>query len=761
MRFAHLSLPLLSAAVFLTGCGFTADTIAPVNPASKGIHGRIMGGQQPVVGATVGVYALGYAGNDATLLGSTTTTDQNGNFTYGSYTCPAGPLTPSVGQGTKTIHPATSSAPKITSRGKLTISGTKPSAMAHARPAVLPDLTETYVYITATGGDSGGGLNSSILLAAGLGKCSDAQTETVEINEVSTVVFAAAMANYSNGGGSDFFAYGASPEAITAMDIADTNTVQNFVNLSTGLVNPNVVSTAPGGTSITIEAAKIYSLANTIASCVNSADDVSDPDNPAPSTACQNLYAALPYGGVTNTMDAASAIAYVPYTNVAALWALGSATGPFPGGLATAPNDWTLGISYTTNAMGLGLFPEADGSPTSSNIDIDSSGRVWFPSNKSGATGVGYFDPTEAAFNGPFGGAYLVQPQYVALDDNFQDAFATDLQSNNVVGVDTTPGGTNGVGYFTIPSDGLGSGPNSTGPLFVNYDDSLDLAYRDTGGGYDMILVNPDLTGEFVGTFIQAPTGLTTNGTLGLDPDDSQDPIGVAATNGPSTVCSLEVTGDIATQGSLPGPISTTTNPCVSGGAATVGIYQTGDNSIVQDELTTAVTANEICSQLGGSCFAPMVTPAGGSSATVNLANGPNGVAVDGNEEVWLANSGNASIAVFDAVVGTPDFSQFSDRPYLHGTDNGGTMIAPTGVAVDAAGNIWVSNATCTSMTDTTCSFTLSEVIGAAYPTVTPLANQAGGNQGYEPETTGKPGALSRKRAANMAGNAKGAFGKR
>ena len=53
--------------------------------------------------------------------------------------------------------------------------------------------------------------------------------------------------------------------------------------------------------------------------------------------------------------------------------------------------------------MGLAIYPSVIGGGSSSTIDLDSNSRVWFPSNKSGAVGIAYFDPTENTFNGPFG----------------------------------------------------------------------------------------------------------------------------------------------------------------------------------------------------------------------------------------------------------------------------------------------------------------------------------------------------------------------
>ena len=766
MRLHRTYLLLFSAATFLTGCGFTADTVAPVAPTSKSIRGRIMGGQQPVAGSIVTVYALGTGGGDAEALASTTT-QSDGSFAFNttpdnSYTCPAGPIVSAAETKAARVAARGRRIEPTSSKDKITATGTTFAAKAHARPRALPDLTQSYVYVTAAGGDSGGGANSSILLAAGLGACADAQNETVEINEVSTVVFASAMENYGYAGGGDYNTSGSSNEAIAAMDLADTNTVQTFVDLSSGLVKPNVVSTEPGGTSITIEAAKIYTLANIIASCVNSADDVSDPANPNPSGACQNLYAELA-STATNTLDAASQIAYAPYYNVAGLFDLATPESPFSGGLAAAPNDWTIGISYATNAMGLGLFAAADGNPTSSNIDIDSSGRVWFPSNKSGATGVGYFDPSEVAFNGPFGGTYLAQPQYVALDDPSQTAYVTDLRSNNVIGVDTTPGGTNAVIVTLLNlSDGF-DGPQTplTGPLLVNSDGTIDLAYTDTDGGHDLVYFDPvSLTGGFRGSFAQAATGLTLNTTLGYDPDDPGNPIAIAATSGTSTACSLEV-GGYVDQGTLPSPLSTTVNPCVSGGAATGPVLPDSNMHQVQEALTTATTANEVCSLVNrGECFTPRVIPAGGTTATVALANRPMGVAFDGFDQVWLANAGDASIAVFSGFDSTDNYYQLSDRTYTHDQNNGSTMVSPTGIAIDEAGNIWVSNATCVSTTDTSCSFTLSEVLGAAYSTITPLSNQANQLQATQPQVAARAGRLRKKGLKNDASKAKVALGR-
>jgi hypothetical protein len=60
-------------------------------------------------------------------------------------------------------------------------------------------------------------------------------------------------------------------------------------------------------------------------------------------------------------------------------------------------------------------------------------------------------------------------------------------------------------------------------------------------------------------------------------------------------------------------------------------------------------------------------------------------------------------------------------------------MTQPYGLAIDGAGNVWAANASCIGACTPT-SFTLSELIGAAAPTITPLSLQFGGDYtGTEP----------------------------
>jgi hypothetical protein len=80
--------------MLLIGCDASSSFHASstTNTASVTIAGKIHGGQQPVTGSTVRLYAAGNSGYGAgaqALLSTPVTTDQYGNFTIpvGTYNC--------------------------------------------------------------------------------------------------------------------------------------------------------------------------------------------------------------------------------------------------------------------------------------------------------------------------------------------------------------------------------------------------------------------------------------------------------------------------------------------------------------------------------------------------------------------------------------------------------------------------------------------------------------------------------------------------
>ncbi|MFT3971901.1 MAG: hypothetical protein QM699_00010 [Amaricoccus sp.] len=95
----------------LTGCGAVNSPITTMlNSGSATIAGKAHGGPNPVIGATVTLYATqsnGYGGAGLQLAQTTTASD--GSFTFNplSYTCPAVnkltlPLSAGIPEGTQT-----------------------------------------------------------------------------------------------------------------------------------------------------------------------------------------------------------------------------------------------------------------------------------------------------------------------------------------------------------------------------------------------------------------------------------------------------------------------------------------------------------------------------------------------------------------------------------------------------------------------------------------------------------------------------------
>ena len=635
--------------LFFSGCATVPFDTPTANITSTGPHGVTFGGQQAIASATVTLYAVGTSGygTGSTLLATATApTDSGGNYNFGNITCP---------------------------------------------------YSNTPTYLLSTGGNAGGGANSKIVLAAASGPCGGLATATVNINEVTTVATAYAMAQFFTtnlAAGSDAFGGTAPGSGIynQGLSYADFYTVPALVSLGSNVRSPALTTATSGTLTITRESAKLYHLANIIATCVNSA---------SPSTPCTALFGYTNTASTpTDTLQAAVQIALYPWKNVASLYDLPSGQSPYVG-LTAVPNDWTLAISYTSTALGLGINGTTT-SQTSSNLDIDETGNIWFPTNSSVAHGLASFQPSTMAFTAPVATA-LQHPQYLTITR--QGAiFGSDTATAQIVQSTGT----------VIAATGF------TGPIRAGYGTaSLDNLYF-TGGG----------TASAFGSslFVYNNAAVVAQGTYAAPPNDiaSYTSAGLvdAATSGASTACRYEsnVSANlIRTTGQQNVIISNSPAPCYAGGVAFNG-------------YTSVVTTsnNQVCdygenASLGIGISTPFcITPP--------LAiNAPRALAMDGNFNLWVANSGNASISTFtdhqhatsSGGETSADYTATSTLQYIHNAAYGGTLVTPYGLAIDRSGNVWISNAGCVSTTGTACApgpFVLSELIGAAAPVATPLA---------------------------------------
>ena len=291
----------VAVSVAITGCGATPSTTSVGGAATY--EGSVHGGQQPVGGAHIQLYAVGTTGDGSAstplLTTPVTTSDGSGNATNANA---------NAGNGLNSF-PA----------GSFTISGdyTCPSP-------------STQVYLTATGGDPGLGANNPALaLLAFLGPCGNLTPNTlVNVNELTTVGSLAPLAPYFGG----LASIGSGP-ADSAQFLAALNLVASYVNTASGSVpGPNL---APGFYPSTLE---VTTLADILAGCINSNGTTA---------ACQQLFSLTTPSGApapTNAVAALGNILQNPTLNTSAIFNLLLPTAPFQPALAAAPAAWTLPI---------------------------------------------------------------------------------------------------------------------------------------------------------------------------------------------------------------------------------------------------------------------------------------------------------------------------------------------------------------------------------------------------------------------------------
>ena len=372
---AMRSLPLCLSAlsVLLTGCTL-ATTAAPNPLTGTTIGGKVYGGQNPVNGAKIYLLAVNPAaygsaslslltaagtGNAVDTIGAYATSDTLGNFALtGDYSCTKG-----------------------YALGATTSSG----------GTTLPGNEQIYLY--ALGGDSGSGSNTSIGLLAALGPCNAQYSSSLQVNEITTVAAAYALAGF----------------ATDATHISSSGTTLALTGLTNaGLNSANLVSVATGApvassTGITRPVATLYTLADILAACVNSS---------GATASCSTLFQYTESSGATGTpaTDTATAainLAHNPYPTSAGMSALFPLVGtnpPFVGGLSNQPNDFTVGVSYTGNGLNNPF-----------GIAIDASGNAWL-SNYSGNS-FSEFSTTGAAI-ATATSTILNKPRGVAIDNS-------------------------------------------------------------------------------------------------------------------------------------------------------------------------------------------------------------------------------------------------------------------------------------------------------------------------------------------------------
>ena len=248
------------------------------------IAGIVHGGQQPVSGATIQLYAASMTadkGASTPLLTTPVTTGSDGSFSItGDYTCPA---------------------------------------------------TNPLVYIVSTGGNPGlGGSvnNTDIALMSVMGTCKKLTSSTyVVINELTTVASVQSLAAFMT----DYAHVGASPTNPTAIAAAFEQAA-GLLNFSTGMFQ--------AGSQLLLPDTLLSTLANVLAACVNTAGGTA-----GDSSVCGRL---LTYSGTTtDTVTAILHMIQSPGNNASQLYGLIGSTPPFQPYFTSVPTDFTAAVGYT------------------------------------------------------------------------------------------------------------------------------------------------------------------------------------------------------------------------------------------------------------------------------------------------------------------------------------------------------------------------------------------------------------------------------
>jgi hypothetical protein len=581
-----LSFCVIAAIIFalLAGCGYSGPTNANTAVA---LSGSVHGGRQAVSGSSIQLYAAGTDGDGSValpLLSSTVKTDSNGNFTIpAAYGCPS------------------ASSP---------------------------------VYVVASGGSPGteASNNPDLALTAVLGPCDKLSASTpVSVNEVTTVGSVFPLAAFMN----DAKHLGSASGDATFL--AAVATVPEFIN--------SVQGSTPGtptATSYFAESAKLNSLADALADCVNSSGGSAGDGSP-----CGQLFAAATTAGESapsDTLTAALRIAQHPKNNVGNIYSLAVANPPFAPGLTTAPSDWTLALSYAVAApnislptgtyngtqevtlsdstAGSTLYYTTDGTvPTTSSNPYTGPIAVSVTTTleaiavlQGSASTVSSSTLTITAVSPAENLVFQQQPSNTAAGSTMTPAVTVMVEDSNG---NVVPSAADAIKLTLVGGSGL------QGTLTITPQNGIatfnDLSVSAPGSGYTLLATSPSLAPAVSAPFV-------------ITPPVSSTPVQLAFLQQPSnalTKATIAPAVTVVVEDGSGNPVTTSTNPVtlaltgVSGLAGTltatpqngiatfsnlsVGTAGTYTLTATSPSLTSATSASFVITALGGSAPPPPV----------------------------------------------------------------------------------------------------------------------------------------------------------
>ena len=425
-------------------------------------------------------------------------------------------------------------------------------------------------------------------------------------------------------------------------------TAQALANIFTGS-SPAATFAANGSSP----APKIDTLANLLNSCASST---------AGGSACSGLFSATATssGAPVNTLDAALNLVRNPAQNVAKLYALAKADSTFAPALAKQPSDWTLFINYTGGGMN---------SPTS--LGVASAGNVWV-ANYYGVASV--FSPLGTPlFAQGITGSGLNVSFGLAVDAN-NDAWITNYPTTSAPGDTVSVFNING--QSVAGSSGYSTGAN-TYPNGVAIDTDGSAWVADWG---DSELTHLSSSGQELSGSPYSSSQLFEPVAAAIDKSHNV----WVSNQGGTTVTRVTQDGS-----------QLTSYDCCNGPGG-LAIDQSGNvwvPNFDDDSISEISSVGTVLSR--------------GGFTSSSLAD-PDDIAIDGAGTVWISNYRGPSLTELAGSTASVPGTVLSPAGGL-GSDAG--LLEAYSLAIDASGNLWVSNKG---------NNTLTQFIGVAAPIRTP-----------------------------------------
>ena len=672
MRKQLLWAPFL-AVLSLSGCGIGSNTTI-VSSASG------TGSTRAAVVPTGMVHGGNQPVTDATIQLYAV-----GSAGYGSLPTPLLTTTVTTSDGTGTLN---SNANAGNNYNTLPASGFTITG-DYTCPASNPQ-----VYLTAIGGNPGlisGTNNSAIFLVSALTDCNTLKglgaSESLNIDEVATVATAYALAHFIDPATGNIGSYSYSNQGL----INAFATVGNIVSLSGGTAK--TLTTNGNGL---VPQQEINTLADILVPCVNS--------NLPTSSDCAALFAAAkPASGTapTNVFSAAVDIALHPGHNVSTLFNLSTANAAFQPTLATpGPNDWTMALSFAGTGSG------------ATNLAIDTSGSVWVAAYASGKSTSSLSRINNLGVNNFFdNGTTQAYSAYGVAIDLSGDAWVTINDSSAGGTYQFTPNGNSLAGPYSFTETSLPEGVAVDGndDIFVTNSGSSSNSVSEmvqNGSPGDVSYISPNNTG-FVGGDLSGPSAVAV---------DSQGNAWVANYNSGAGNSITQITRSQTVTG-------------FTGGGLQAPL------ALAIDASNNVWVANYFAGSTAVSAFSSSGTPLAPSGFSGGGILNPISLAVDGANNIWIANGSASANSISELSSAGAALS-----PAGTGYEGGqvGNLNNPGAIGIDTSGNVWVGSRVATAISDSNgkASASITEFIGLATPTISPLSQAASmGQIGQAPGT--------------------------